>query len=263
MDIFIGEKKLEDEILQDTLELLLENLVFHRNFPKFPTQFDEVKLQNFRQNESERILKEFIINQKDSYFASTVNLRLPEILKKILTDDEPNVEAFIALNIKLLKWAKTHNLEKDWLLKYAYDFLKQFSNNPNMKVSEIQVGYLQARSLVAFPFEFKFNGWLAGDEEKETYEKRLRDSFESALWDYFQSAGNYLNLEKIKKITKPLDYDRVKWLVRWTVQGWNKEQILEDIDKEFQEQVVEKCYDIRTVEYALQQFKKYNLPVRT
>ncbi len=90
-----------------------------------------MKLQNFRQNESERILKEFIINQKDSYFASTVNLRLPEILKKILTDDEPNVEAFIALNIKLLKWAKTHNLEKDWLLKYAYDFLKQFSNNPN------------------------------------------------------------------------------------------------------------------------------------
>lgn len=260
-----ADRQDDDEILQDALELLRENLVFQRDYPGFPAQFDESTLQNFKQNESERILKEFFINQKDSYFASDAKRRLPEILKEILTDGEPNVAAFITLQIKLLKWAKAHNLEKDWLLKYAYDLLKQFSDNPNLKDSEIQVGYLQVRSLVAFPFEFKFNGWIPGDEEKEKYEKRLRESFENELGNYFQSAGDYLNLEKVKKITKPLDYELVKPLVRKTVQKWSEEKIVE-IDFNITNSLSTKRYFVRKVKYLkeeLPKFENFNLPYKT
>lgn len=253
----------EKEILQDVLKLLQKNLILQRSNPNFPTQYDEAILQQFTENESERIFKEFIKNREDSYFTYDAKRRLPEMLKDMKIDAEPNIEAFILLQIELLKWAETHNLEKDWLLKYAYDFLQQFSNNPNLKGSEVEVGYLQVRSLAAFPFEFKFDGWVAGDEEKEKYENRLRESLESAVEGYFQQVGNYFDLENKKKITRPANYDRVKWLVRWTVQGWSKEQILNEIDDELEKQGILKNYDIRTVELAFQQFTKYDLPVRT
>ncbi len=253
----------EAEILQDTLKLLHKDLILHRNHPKFPTQFKDAALAKFTQNESKRIFTEFIKTLNDSYFTSEAKRRLPEILKVIQADAEPSIKDFILLQIELLKWAEKHNLEKDWLLKYAYDFLKQISNNPNLKTSEVEVGYLQVRSLAAFPFEFKFGGWTAGDEKKEKYGNRLRESFESALEGYFQQVGNYFDLENKKKITRPANYDRVKWLVRWTVQGWSKEQILEEIDDELEKQGIAKNYEIRTVELAFQQFTKYDLPVRT
>jgi len=147
-------------------------------------------------------------------------------------------------------------------LRYGYDFLKQFSNNPNLKGSEVEVGCLQVRSLEAFPFTFKFDGWVAGDEEKEKYEKRLRESFESAVEGYFQQVGDYFELEKIKKVSRPKDYDRVKWLVRWTVQDWSKEQIQEEIELEFQNKGIEKYIDISTIDKAFRQFKKFDLPVK-
>jgi hypothetical protein len=163
----------------------------------------------------------------------------------------------------LINWAERHNLQKDWLLRYAYFFISQFSNNPNVKLDDIEIVFLDIRSLEGHLFEFQFNGWNAGDEDKEDYEKRVRESFESELQRYFHIVSNHFDLDKVTKITKPLSYDRVKWLVRWTVQGWSKEQILEEIDKEFQKQGVEKYYDIRTIEIALRQFKEFDLPVKT
>ena len=257
-----ADSQKEAEIRQDLLKLLQKNLIWQRSNPNFPTQFDEANLQQFTEKESARIFEEFIKNREDSYFTSEAKQRLSGILKDIQTDAEPNIEAFILLQIELLKWAESHNLEKDWLLRYGYDFLKQFSNNPNLKGSEVEVGCLQVRSLEAFPFTFKFDGWVAGDEEKEKYEKRLRESFESAVEGYFQQVGDYFELEKIKKVSRPKDYDRVKWLVRWTVQDWSKEQIQEEIELEFQNKGIEKYIDISTIDKAFRQFKKFDLPVK-
>lgn len=217
-------------------------------------------MQSRIEAESLHIFNEFLKDREDSYITSGARDGLPKFLKDIQTNGEPNASAFIALKIELLNWTKRYNLDRDWLLKYAYDFIRQFSINPDLKVSEIEVGYFQERSLAAFPFEFKFNGWLAGDEDKEDYQKRLTESFQTALENYFQSVGHQFNLEEIKKSTKPRDYDRVKWLVRWTVQKWSKDQILEESSLENDG---EKFYDVRTIELAFQQFKDYNLPVRS
>jgi hypothetical protein len=110
---------------------------------------------------------------------------------------------------------------------YAYLFLFQFSNNPSIKLDDIEILFLNVRSLDAYPFEFKFNGWFAGDEDKEDYEKRITESFESQLQAYFHNVSSHFVLDEKKRITKPRSFENVKWLVYSTVKGWSTKRILE------------------------------------
>lgn len=254
----------QEEILLETLQLLSANITPQINNPNFPKLDNEDALKHLIQNASLKVFEEFTKDGENSYFVSGAKQYLNETFKKMLPDVEPSIKEFILLQIELMKWAETHNIEKDWLLKYAYDFLKQFSNNPNMKGSEVKVGFLQVRTLAALPFDFKFNGWIAGDEKKEVYENRLRESFESTLELYFQEAGRHFQLEKIKKITKPLDFDNIKPLVRKTVQKWSFEKIVE-LDYEIQNNHASKKYFSRKLKYLkdqLPKFEAFDLPYK-
>ncbi len=263
--LFVPRENVEKsrEMSAETIQLLQDNLVIERDRLNLPTDFDELTLKNYVINQSLEIVKEFFINDESKYFREEAEQSLSKFLRDISPTPEASIADFIKLQVELLKWTERHNLRKDWLLRYAYFFLFQFSNNPNIKLSEIEIPYLDVRSLYAEPFEFTFDGWSAAEEEKEDYEKRITESFEAELQRYFHNVSRCFDLESIKRITKPIDYNRVKWLVRWTVQDWSKEQIQEEIDKEFQNQGIEKYVDISTIDKAFRQFKKFDLPVKT
>lgn len=262
--LFVQEKSVDkrNEILQDAVNLLQNDLLVERGSLNLPDDFDESILQNYVVNQNCKIIEAILLNDDQKHFREEAEQKIIKFLQGVSPSPETNFPDFIKLQFELLKWAGRHNLGKDWLLKYAYFFLSQFSNNPNIKLEEIEVLALNARSLEGYSFEFDFDGWIIGDEGKEDYEKRITECFEFELQRYFHIVSNHFDLAKMKKITKPLDYDRVKWLVRWTVQGWSKEQIREEIEQEFQNQGIEKYIDISTIDKAFRQFKEVDLPVR-
>jgi hypothetical protein len=255
----VGEKH---KALEDALQLLQDNLVVEHDCLNLPADFDISNLKNYVINQSLEIIKNFLLSNEQEFFREEAKRNIIKFLKDLSPTPETSLTDFIKLQVELLKWTERHNLKKDWLLRYAYFFLFQFSTYPNIKLSEIEILYLDIRSLYAEPFEFTFNGWSAADEEKENYEKRITEGFEAELQRYFHNVSRLFDLDSIKRITKPIDYNRVKWLVRWTVQGWSKEQIQEEIDKEFQNQGIEKYIDISTIDKAFHQFKKFDLPVK-
>jgi hypothetical protein len=235
--------------------------------------FEEDKLKTVIYENSLKITKGLLSDDKQKYFFETANSSLSSFLQDILRDNEQmpvsdeikvNTEIFIKLQCEILNWAVRHNLRKDWVLVYAYFFISEFSKKPDAKVSDIQVGFLQRRDLAAPPFEFKFKGWLAGDEKREDYEQKLREHFEGNLEQYFHSVSNLLELNKKTGITKPIDYDCVKPLVRWTVQEWSIEKIVEMDFGILDNLEMKKKFDnkVRYFEEELPKFEKYHLPFR-
>ena len=158
-------------------------------------------------------------------------------------------------------------MDKDWLLRYGYFFLSQFSATPQIRIGDIKIPKLDAVSLVGLPFELKFHGWLPGDEGPEEYKKRLRKLFDEELLKYFHNTAVDLDLEKIKRSTKPLKYERVNWLVYMIVRGWGVEQIVE---KFFPDTAANRtCNPSKYLEYEnklkyvkaeILKFERYDLP---
>lgn len=264
-----SEKK--KELYDEMLILVQEDLKFREGLSL--EGIDEGDLQNYIHKIALDIIEGLFFSDNYEYFFEQADRSLSEYLKHLFKENkqsyiedepEPNVEAFIKLQCELLNWTVRHNIGKDWVLRYAYYFLSEFSKNPDVKVSDIEVGFLQSRSLAAFPFEFRFNGWLAGDESREVYEQRLRESFEDNLARYFHETSNHLSLEDLTGKTRPKDYDLVKRLVRWTAQDWSIEKIVE-IDFEIPDNI-ERNADfkkkVRYLEEELPKFEKYDLPYR-
>jgi hypothetical protein len=137
------------------------------------------------------------------------------------------------------------------------------SEAADTKFSNTEIPLRDVASLHAYPFEFKFDGWNAGEERRQDYEHRLKNSFKENLDHYFHHVNSFLELDEIKHVTAPPRYDRVKWLVRWTVQGWSKQRIIEEIEADIQAALgKEKYIDISTIDKAFRQFQTYDLPVR-
>ena len=197
----------------------------------------------------------------EGYFASGGKRRINRFLEEFSSGDDDVLGTFVDLQISLLDWASRHNLEKDWLLRYAYYFLSKFDENPALTGAEIEVPMLQVRSLIAVPFEFKFESWVAGDEKKEVYESRLRASFEETLAIHFHNTFGHLNLGKKKRETGNRKYERVKWLVRWTAQEWPINKILEEVAGQ-DEKILDKGLDNQTLPKAFKTLQRFDLPYR-
>ena len=67
-----------------------------------------------------------------------------------------------------------------------------------------------------------------------------------------------------KKITSPIKYERVKWLVWENFLGWDKKDILVEAESERQAQAdgKEVYYSLNSIYGAFKEFKKYGLPVK-
>lgn len=233
-----------------------ENLSIY-GVENLPDDFDRSLIPPFISAQAQSAVLQLIEAGQKNYFAYTARAKFEKFLEEVSNGDESQMEYFIQLQIELIDWAKEHNLEKDWLLRYGYYFLSQFCESPDIEISKITIPALQVRKLVGWPFEFKFNGWFAGDETKEAYEIRLRKAFEEEVTRYFHNTVNQLNLDKLKNETSPRKYKRVKWLVRWTVGNWTIDEILKEIaeqDEDFP--------DVSTVQKALKQLQQFDLPYR-
>ena len=215
----------------------------------------------FISGQARNVVRSVMEDAEEAYFARSGRSHLIQFLREFSRDDDEVVAAFIELQIGLLAWATKHNLEKDWMLRYGHYFLSKFDENPEIGVAEIQIPQLSTYSLVAIPFEFKFNSWFPGFEDKEDYEGRLRNQIELELDQHFQYTANSLDVDKHKKETSPRKYERVKWLVRWTVQGWSIDEILDEIIGSGDE-IPEQEPDESTIRRAITQFAKYDLPIK-
>jgi hypothetical protein len=160
-------------------------------------------------------------------FVDKAKRSLKQSFQNISPDAELDIDSFIKLHLGILRWAEKYNLEKDWILKYAYFFLSKFSIDPNLDIQKVKTPSLSQRSLMTNRFAFKFDGWFPGDETRQDYENRLRTEFESSLEQFFQLSGKQLKLDSVKKTTKPLKYDVVRWNVYGVLRKWGGEQILE------------------------------------
>jgi hypothetical protein len=247
------EKK--NEVLQRTVNLLRDDLFVNREIENFPQEIDESALQLYISTESERIVNK-VISSGGDYFAYGVKEKLARFLELDRTENDelhqPKIKAFIILQVELIEWAIQHNLGKDWILKYAYDLLKQFSDKPNLESSKIDIGRLRSFSLAGHPFEFNFNGWLAGNEDKEDYEARLRKGFEIKLEEYFRIVGSNLDLMNKTRITKPKDpeFESIKWLICWN-EGATKSEIAKIFNR-----------STETIKDGIEELANYNLPIR-
>lgn len=121
------EKSLE--ISADTLKLLQNKLVIERDRLNLPADFDELILKQYVINQSIKIFKEFLSNDEFEYFWKEAKRKLINFLKELSPTPETNFSDFIKLQVELLNWTEKHNLRKNWLLRYAYFFLFQFSTN--------------------------------------------------------------------------------------------------------------------------------------
>lgn len=265
LNVLYVRNGIEDRSLYtDTIaQIVRDNIVINLFDLKIPDNFDRSVLENIVETIAKNVAQELIWNEEKFGFEYTVERNLTTFMEESEIPADEGIPVFLKLQTSLLQWAERNRLTKDWLIRYAYFFLSSFSKAPETPVGEIEVPALSTRSLAGYPFNFKFNGWLAGDESKEEYEERISSSFENELEKYFQIVARDFRLDSAVRVTKPFNYDRVKWLVRWTVQGWPKERILEEIELDTRTDQIGKEYDKNYLDKAFSQFKDYDLPVRT
>ncbi|MEO8073743.1 MAG: hypothetical protein ABI686_10950 [Acidobacteriota bacterium] len=166
-------------------------------------------------DQSEKLISEFVsmVKQDDIEFAKT---NIIEFLQGISPAPENSFQDFIILQTELINWAERHHFKKDWLLRYAYFFLSEYSSNPEIKLNEIIIPTQNIGSLKAQSFEFSFAGWSAEDSI-EAYKKRVTESFNKKLQRYFLYVSDHCNLEENKHVTRPRDsdYESIKRLIAW------------------------------------------------
>lgn len=197
------------------------------------------------------------IHQREKYNIESSRRKIAEAFQETAKNKETIVEDFLDLQHGLLNWAKKHRMEKDWVIDYAYYFLWQFCNNGGRNWEELEINRKDYRTLEAEIFDLTARGWRAGEESKEAYEKGITEYFLEKLETYFDKAYRELNLESRTIVTRSIDYSRVKWLVRWTVQEWTKDEILEEITSQDP-----KSRDLSAISKAFETLRKYDLPVR-
>ncbi|MEZ5427298.1 MAG: hypothetical protein R2747_13595 [Pyrinomonadaceae bacterium] len=278
--------ELQGELLDDYFEL--ENEPFGDDYSFYWGKLQNLLISLDENGVNEDLVNEDLLDESLSFFLDRQKINIEETKQKIIkafqetaTDKGMIVKNFTYLQLGLLNWAKKHFLEKDWIIEYTYYFLWQFCDaeshllGPTLSppdfapmpslhakrvvetAEELEVGLKGFRCLEAHIFEFRVRGWRAGEEDKEEYEQRVTEYFREKMEKYFDIAYRDLGLDKKIKVTKPIDYSTVKWLVRWTVQGWSKEQILDEISQQDPN-----SRDLSTLGKAFEKFKEYDLPVR-
>jgi len=111
------------------------------------------------------------------------------------------------------------------------------------------------------PFVYRGLYWIENAFEK--YEDQAVKAYREHIHNYFKIIEESFKKFGYKQKTgKKYSYERVKWLVWWNVEGWNKNKILEEIEKESRnEKEIGNELDISTIDKAFRKFKSYDLPV--
>ncbi len=199
-------------------------------------------------------------NEFDSaYRASRV---FSEYLKQVASGDQLEVATFLRMQISLNAWAKKYNLEKDWVIRYAYHFLSQFSRYEDLEIEKIEVPPLAARSLRGDNFTFEWRGWMAGDETREFFERELRSQFGTAIERYFDQTSRDLNLPNLRAARRPPKLQVSRWAAIAAIRNLRTPKQVAD----FLEDEVETAGggpdvpDENTIYHAFKRFADFQLP---
>lgn len=104
-------------------------------------------------------------------------------------------------------------------------------------------------------------GWELAQDSQE-FARSARRSFETQLKDYIKRREAHFRSLGYKRY-KTRKLERVKWLVWWTVQNLNKDEIIRRIEAELTaKNGKEKYIDSNTIDKAFAEFRNYDLPVR-
>ena len=76
------------------------------------------------------LLQKYIDSPVFPDFVGEAKRSLQQSFQSVSPDAELDIDTFIKLHLGILKWAEKYDLEKDWILKYAYFFLSKFSIDP-------------------------------------------------------------------------------------------------------------------------------------
>jgi hypothetical protein len=105
----------------------------------------------------------------------------------------------------------------------------------------------------AFQFDKSFGVYVNADD----YESQAVAGYREHVRNYIEELQRVLRSRGYKLKRRNVNYSRIKWLIRWTVQGWTMNQILDEYTQESGPNSV----DPSTVWKAFKSFESYDLPV--
>jgi hypothetical protein len=107
----------------------------------------------------------------------------------------------------------------------------------------------------AFQYDQSFHVYSNAGE----YEAAAISAYGEHIRTYVEAMQRLLRSHGYKLKRRNVNYSRIKWLVRWTIQGWTMKQIL---DEHTENESGPDAIDESTVWKAFKSFDKYDLPVR-
>jgi len=128
-------------------------------------------------------------------------------------------------------------LKTDWLRQSLLSFLSHIAaereryDDPKFYVELISCGYANTWDLAVAPeFRLRTRRWELEEKWKE-FESRVKKELDDRLSSYRSAAIDGFQGLGYKRVTKPLNFNSVKWLIWWTIKRVPKETILEKIKK--------------------------------
>jgi hypothetical protein len=166
--------------------------------------------------------------------------------------DQRVVERFITLRNSFRELIERFALEKPWLKQSLLTTLAEIVRYPGTR-RPLWSGYIHGYLPIGGgPVIFEQDGWSAADEHSDDFRERTLNAFTYYLDTYIEDTISTLTKGGQKRAQgRPNDLERVKWLVRWTIQRSTKAKIGAEFG-------VSK----KSIDDAFEEFRQYGLPVR-
>ncbi len=225
-------------------------------------RFEPKRIEQFARDRATNFVATLKVAENHRHFYSQAAEVLDKYLQQISSNELVVRSTFLTLQVSVLNWARKYNLEKDWLLRYAYHFLSQISSHKNIEVGELDVPALLTRSLWGDKFMFEFRGWWAGDESRENFEQQLRKQFEDQVTQYFHRTSRALSLENLKRLTRPPDMARANWMAIAAVLNLTTtDQLLNELADRCTDAEIDNLPDHSTLDFAARELREFGLPI--
>lgn len=168
-------------------------------------------------------------------------------------NSDTQAEEFRLFHRELYKWANSNSLNKKWLLKSLFDSFWKSAKDENapLDVPSCRVEFVNDDNLTIEIEPFQPRNWHPFMESWKAYEKEMVQALQSHIRNYVVAQKEAYEKAGHKVPRRTPDPERLEWLVSWTVLELPKAEI-----------AARYRTALRTVESALQDFKKYDLPVR-
>jgi hypothetical protein len=167
------------------------------------------------------------------------------------------LSAFLAIQEGKLKLEMPWNY---WIPCYPLELLRELHGEKNelLGMRYFPTGLPYPNELPLHP-SFQFNEAFGIHITAEEYENQAVAAYRKHIRKYVADMQQALISHGYKRKRRSHDYSRIKWLIRWTVQGWTMNAIL---DEHTRNESSGKSIDESTVRKAFKSFEKYDLPVR-